>query len=374
MNITEDDVEFDTDEVLQNPSNIIKSVADEIISSGESVPAITNKKDYEVAPSGDRHDFTSLTHYKMERTGDGGLDWEDGALNPEATMFKDLERLHEATSIVFLTTQAAIEAKKSNEDPEKYAGYSESVLKMWFIDDETKMNPNLKFSQMIKGEDDGNYFGIIDGNILLIFLEEADRLEENDLIDSETTEGVKEWFGDYLDWLVESPKGEREKQMSNNHGTYYDVQVARIADFLGKEDLVKDTLERSRQRIAFQFNEEGDMPLEKSREDSFGYSLFNLAGFSRLAQIGDKHGIDLWNYKTDDGVGLETAFKHYLNVLPSEKEAPLDPIWERHLYMAYRAAAKAYDNNEFFEAPTRYFPNNHMADYVTREMFGFKDR
>ena len=358
--------------VEKNALDEIAEKANEIIESGKEAPVVTDKDDNELAPSGDSRDYTSATRYRMWKTEDGGIDWEDGVENPDIERYSDSKRVGEAKVSLLYTCAAAIEAKNRPENPDKYSAYAEQTLRKWFIDEETRMNPNLEYAHMMQGDETGNYFGIIEGAGFLFFLEEAEILRENDLIDDETYEGVKRWFEDYLDWLLTSEKGRKEMEMKNNHGTFYDVQVAQIADVLGRKDLVLEAIERSKERMAEHISESGEMPLESSRKDSYGYQLYNLYAYSKLALIGEKHGEDLWNYKPEGGGSLKSAFEYFYRNLPDPEEKPIDIGRVRQLYMALRSAGKAYSNEEYYDLPAKYYPNIKILDEVTRNMFSLE--
>ena len=45
--------------------------------------------------------------------------------------------------------------------------------------------------------------------------------------------------------------------------------------------------------------------MEIKRINSMDYSIFNLLGLFKLASVGQHLGIDLWNYKTSKGAGLQ---------------------------------------------------------------------
>lgn len=116
---------------------------------------------------------------------------------------------------------------------------------------------------------------------------------------------MKNWFKDYLTWLIESPIGQDEADEHNNHGTYYDVQVVNFAMFLGQNELARRQLEITKSRMASQLKPDGSQPHELARTKSFGYSLMNLQGFFYLAQFAQKLNVDLWHYQTQDGASLK---------------------------------------------------------------------
>ena len=109
----------------------------------------------------------------------------------------------------------------------------------------------------------------------------------------------------------------------NNHGTYYNIQVAWIALYLNKTDFTKQLLGSMTQDISSapyedisklivaRINPDGSQPFELERTTSLHYSMYNLLGLFQLASIGDRLGIDLWNYEVH-GAGLKKALDFIL--------------------------------------------------------------
>lgn len=345
---------------------ILKENADQIIEAS-SIPTIIEKGPEELPPFCDPHDYVSLTRYKMSRT-DEGTTFGDGEYNTNREKYTDTKRMEKARTNLFFSSRAALESQSEGqaEKAKVYAKYSQDVLRAWFIDEKTKMTPNLEFAQMIEGESTGNSFGIIEGDDLLSFIYEAKRLKDAQLLDNEVFTGLSQWFDKYLDWLITSEKGLKEKNMKNNHGTFYDVQVATIADFLGKEDLVKETLDRAKSRINQHITDTGEMPLESKRVDSYGYQLYNLYGYSKLAVIGQKYNIDLWNYQGPNGRSLKKAFEYFSKNLPPSNSHPIPEERVGQFYLTLRAAANAYAEPKYFDLPVKYFPNSTLIDEMTK--------
>ena len=99
----------------------------------------------------------------------------------------------------------------------------------------------------------------------------------------------------YRTWLRTSPHGIDEADEANNHGTWYDAQVVALSLFLGDTATARDVLERStKARIVAQIDTAGRQPLELARTRSLHYSVENLEGFTRLAEMARHAGVDLW--------------------------------------------------------------------------------
>ena len=118
---------------------------------------------------------------------------------------------------------------------------------------------------------------------------------------------------------MNSRLGKEESRKINNHGTYYYVQVATIASFLNKTGIAKNTIEAFVQKpsavtflapeksISVKIQPDGRQPFELQRSNTLDYSMFNLHGLFKLANVGKHLGIDLWNYRVSDAPLLQKA-------------------------------------------------------------------
>ena len=152
---------------------------------------------------------------------------------------------------------------------EEYAAKASEILRMWFLDTKTKINPNLNLAQAIPGKNDGRGIGIIETRELTRTVDAIGLLENSKSWTKADQKGVEDWFAQYLKWLMTSKNGSDEARAKNNHGTFYDMQVVSFALFTGQTDLAKTVLETAKQkRIVVQIRSDGSQPLELERTKS----------------------------------------------------------------------------------------------------------
>lgn len=186
-----------------------------------------------------------------------------------------------------------------------YGKKANDLLKVWFVDEATKMNPNLKNSQLIRNRTRKRGVGIIDGRRFAALTEAIILLKQNGQLDKEVFEGIRIWYSELLIWLTSSYYGLDEKQRGNNHGTWWSAQVALSSNLLQNSEEIKLLDEHSKHYLLDnQIDENARQPLEEARTKSLAYSMFNVTAHSYLNSIFIKNNIDNWNYVNKNGVTL----------------------------------------------------------------------
>src|SRR5258706_7311400 len=194
-------------------------------------------------------------------------------------------------------------------DP-KYAARAVKLLRVFFIDTATRMNPNLQFAQGIPGVTQGRGIGIIDARHIPQLVDAVRLLQSYGAWTRSDAIAFRTWCRQYLDWLRTSKNGRDEMSQKNNHGTWYDMQVAALALFLGDNALARSVIGTSaKQRVDSQIARDGSQPLELARTRPLHYRLFNLDAFTQLAEMARNVGIDLWNYTSPSGGSLPDALR-----------------------------------------------------------------
>lgn len=273
-----------------------------------------------IPPSGSKHDYMSIGPYwwPNPETSDG-LPYvrKDGEINPEArNNFTDFTANESFISAVKTLTNAYYHSYNK-----KYADKNLELINIWFLNEDTKMNPNVNYGQYIPGKTEGRCFGIIEfGDIkeIVKFLELA---KDRGVLDKNTEEGMFHWFSEYSNWLKYSDLGKEEATRKNNHAIHYDVQLLSILLYLNKTETVKEYLSTiTKNRIFSQIEPDGSQPLELARTKSFSYSVMNLHGFLELARLGQKVGVNLWDLASEDGRSIKKGYQYMLPYLSNEKK------------------------------------------------------
>lgn len=278
-------------------------------------------------PSADPHDYVSLSTYLWPNPATpDGLPWitRDGEVNP-AALTPDRDALE------FVCTQSRLLALGyAVTGNQAYAAQAAALLRRFFLDPATRMNPNMNHAQMATGKDVGSPSGVIDARVLLLVVDVPALLAGSRALSPADTAGLRQWFADYLDWLLSSRNGVQAAQSANNQGTWYDAQVVGLALFTGRMDTARAQLLKAAARMDAQFDAEGLQPREAGRAKSLSLHIFNLEGWFTLALMGEKAGVDLWTLRSRSGRSLRQALDALRPVLRGDKAWPHEQIRELH--------------------------------------------
>jgi hypothetical protein len=329
-------------------------------------PSVMDKR--RVPPSGDKHDYMSQAPYFWADTNSPGhYIRRDGERNPESKQDSDAGHLGSVCS----NTHTLALAYYFTGD-ERYAAKAAELVRVWFLNPATRMNPNLNFGQGVPGEVDGRPAGLIGTRGLVDLIDGIGLLATSKSWTASDQQALSAWMSDYFTWLTTSKIGRGEGDASNNHGTFYDTQATAIALFLGKTNAARELLMQAREkRIAKQIEPDGRQPRELARTLSFNYSLFNLRALTILASLGQSAGVDLWHYQTPDGRSLLAALKFVTPYADPAKQWPFQQIHRRDqqaLGELLVRTAPVYPDNGLDKALKFYSPDK-MNDGRQRLLF-----
>ena len=262
-----------------------------------------------------------------------------GTAVPAGMLFEDIQSL--ALAYYLLGDQAA-------------ADHAAQLIRVWFLDPATRMNPNLNYAQGVPGIATGRGTGIIDMRGFIHLLDSTALIAESSSLTPAEQLALQKWFREYLEWLLTSELAQDELEADNNHGSWYAAQVARIALFVGDDATARRIVESVRdQRIPAQFLADGSQPAELKRTRSLHYSLFNLSALAVVARVGEQLGVDLWKSETPDGASLRTGLEFVAPYLRDQSQWPHEEIEKYKLSLSaievLRMASVRFDAPEFLD-------------------------
>ena len=291
----------------------------------EKPPTVMDKT--KIPPGGDKHDYMSTAPYFWpDPQKKDGLPYirNDGKVNPECrTDAYDGPRVSRMAKMV---ESLALAYYFSGD--ERYAVHAATCLRVWFVDPATLMNPHLNYAQAVPGLNSGRGEGVLEGRNLAAAVSCASLLSASPAWKKSDHDSLQAWLKKYFNWLVTSRLALAEAAAKNNHGTYYDAQLMRVALLLGEKDVVrKIASEAGKKRIATQIAADGSQPLELQRTTSLSYSRFNLEALFDLATLAEHVGVDLWHYQQPGSGGIQKALDFMLPYIDDpEKTWPYKQI------------------------------------------------
>jgi hypothetical protein len=320
--------------------------------------------------AGGLHDFFSEGDYWWPdpNNPDGPYIQRDGMTNPNN--FVDHRRYLMRLSIQVPALAAAWKITKDG----RYARKAASHLRAWFIDESTRMNPNLQYAQAIHGRFTGRGIGIIDTIHLVEVARAIQVLQPSHALTPAELKRIKQWFSAYLLWMTTSKNGTDERDARNNHGTCWVMQVAAFADLVGDKNLLDYCRDRFKTvLVPNQIAVDGSFPEEKRRTKPYGYSLFNLDAMTTICRILSTPADNLWIFSLADGRGIARAVAYMYPYIKKKKTWPLkadvmyDAEWPmRHSSLLF--AGIALNHSEYIDL-WKQLPADSEVDEVIRNFF-----
>jgi hypothetical protein len=260
-------------------------------------PAIT---DYIATNSaGGPHDFFSQADYDWpnpaSKTGLPYL-YRDGESNPNVFTGHRMAMRNMKDAV------AALAAAYALTGDDKYARKAAEFIGVFFLDPKTRMNPNLKYAQAVLGSSTGEPYGIIDTLHLTELAVAVPFLEKSSEFPPDVDAGLKQWFRDYMHWIMTSKPGINEMDNANNHSIACFVQLAAFAKYTGDQQVLNMSRDRF-EKVLFpnQMTNNGSFPRELKRTKPYGYSIFQADNLAILCVLLSTTDDDLWKFSLPDG-------------------------------------------------------------------------
>jgi len=312
--------------------------------------------------AGGKHDFFSEGDYWWPDPKNPGGPYiqRDGMSNPDN--FIDHRRYLMRLGVQVPALAAAWTITKD----QRFASHAAKHLNAWFVNKDTRMNPNLQYAQAIHGRVTGRGTGIID---TIHLVEVARAIELLPRLDD-----VKAWFADYLEWITTHQYGIEERDTKNNHATCWVMQAASFARLTGNADITQFAVDRFKHvLIPGQVAPDGSFPEELRRTKPYGYSLFNLDAMATICQLLSTPQDNLWKFELSDGRGIRKAFEFMVPYIRNKSSwpYPADVMYAKDWPMRHCAllfGGLAYDQSDVLDL-WKTLPADSTVDEVIRNFF-----
>ena len=300
---------------------------------------------------GGKNDFYSEGDYwwPNPENPDGPYYNRDGMTNPDN--FTAHRKAMRRMSIQVATLAAAYKITGES----KYAANAADHLRAWFVNQETRMTPHMRFAQAIMGVVSGRGVGLIDGIHLVEPARAVSILEESDELSSSDVRAIKVWYSEFLQWMNTHDYGIDERERKNNHGTCWVMQAAEFARLTENEEMMAYCRDRYKTvLLPNQMSEDGSFHRELKRTKPYGYSLFNIDAMAMVCHILSTPEDNLWIFTLPDGQGMEKGMAFIAPYIADKSSWTLPPdvmYWDqwpvRHPSLLFAGAA--YDNKDYIK-------------------------
>jgi len=303
-------------------------------------------------PSGDKHDYASYSRYWWpDPDQPDGLPYirRDGETNPESQSLKESDR-QRIGAMSNNTETLGLAYYLTGE--EKYAVKAAELLRVWFLDPATRMNPNVNHAQIRPGHNNGTKSGVLDGRVMIRALEGAILIANSSALSDIEHKKLKTWAGEYFEWLTTNGMALDEEASNNNHGSFYDVQAMYFALYTGNREAATNIARKFTQhRLLDQIKPDGSMPEEMARTRPLFYSIYNLNAMFLVAHMSEKVDVDVWK-ADDENSRLKAALDYLVPYTDPEKSWPTPTVGEAkkmEMFAILQMADRVYTDTNYLK-------------------------
>lgn len=303
----------------------------------------------------DRNDYVSLHRYSWPDSTGRYTIYDESKSNPEIYNY-DRPKLDKISTAIFYLSLAYFYTKE-----EDYARKATELISNWFLNEETKMNPNLNYAQVALGfeEISGSYQGIIDTVDFIKVIDSISLIFGSRYWTNSKHIELKAWFYSFSKWIDNRYPIDAfcKETWCNNISTWMDAQKTIYYLFTEQEERLnsRSSIQPIQEKIELQFTSEGFQRDERTRTQSQHYFYFNLKAYMNIAHMrmqrtpDDRH----WQVlNSPDFGGIKPSLDIIVNYLLNEEDASdfFNPSSEfdncRYLEI-FRPAAIAFNHPEY---------------------------
>ncbi|KAL0945911.1 hypothetical protein HGRIS_012194 [Hohenbuehelia grisea] len=314
------------------------------------------------APTGDRHTYMSWAPYWWPNCTSAGNTTElaaeevwttcpyesrDGLFNPDGRLINDVGNFQDLSDAVLYNS---IAHALSNSSSSEWSKNAVNFVRTWFLDEETRMLPNLDYAQMIRGPGDrkGSRTGVLDLKGMtkitsgLLILRKGNSSDWTPDLDGQ----MNAWTKEYITWLETATNALEEGASANNHGTFYYNQLAALYLLVDDHDGARNVTDTYfRQQYMTQIEANGEQPLEAARTRPYHYRAYNLAAMitnARISRYASPSGPNPFELKTEAGSTIQTALDFAIETSASTSD---EDSYAAELYPNVAAVAAEYGDD-----------------------------
>jgi hypothetical protein len=356
------------------PENISTYVRQSQESLAIESPTITSNTSFIKQTSGPNNYASLAPYYHPDPTSENGFPYirMDGVINRSNMSSRTSDGMYVSRLCALLTPLCILYYYTKSED---YATRAISIIEKFFINEETKMNPDLTYSGMVIGnsmEDLRIRGATIDIQRLSMMTDLIQLLKTSTNWTIEIENAMVLWFDSLSDWFKTHPRGILQNTYNHNIKTSYVKQLCSYLCFCGKIQEAKNYLEDTvRTMLSAQIDIDGKQVLEMERTRSRHYSNFNLQLLVELAIISNSLGVNIWNYKDENGRGsIQQAMRfmcYYYenptqwNMSTEEKSAAMTRAWLQFGVKVYKEDQLLADVNNKVSVPNFIWVPDYIA-------------
>jgi len=219
-----------------------------------------------------------------------GLPWvsRDGFMNMEGE--QDLGAMIVMADTVEILTLAWWFAP-DDAASSQWVNTATQVIRRFFINSTTRMNPRLPYASAIPGHYEGTAGGVIAPTFRLNsrIIDSIELLRTSNFWTEDDDNAWTAWATDWLHWLRTSAFGAIELGAKGNHATYFMLHKIALAHAIGDTAVILEEVGRIDRGLAGSLCEQitvsGEMPVETNRIMGAIYSRMNLEALFKLGVV-----------------------------------------------------------------------------------------
>ena len=265
--------------ISEEISRLILTAEDLLLQNYEYV---TDTDRTNIPLSVDKNDYVSLARYLWpDSTGAYTIE-RSGVTNPEIYQY-DRPKLDRISTAIFYLSLAYFYTNH-----EDYARKATVLISNWFLNEETRMNPNLNYAQIALGVDDrDNSQGIIDTIDFIKVIDSISLIYDSHYWTNSKHVELKAWFYSFSKWIDSkySSSSFCDENWCNNVSTWLDAQKTIYFLFTEQEDRLdsRSSIQPIEDKISLQFTADGHQPFEDRFRSQQHYFYYNLSGYMTIA-------------------------------------------------------------------------------------------